>query len=371
MALALARRRGRSVLTLVAVALGLALSSIPAAGPATASIVAPATVVANLSVGLPSWWAGSSCDAARWNKLAPSYGWKISASRPGSHPLGASYLGVPVCGPRPGIDGSPDILWARPGWGESEWECVELAQRFMAQFYGVAPYGADGGYVVSNYRSSYGGGLIRIANGTPGLAPTPGDIMSFTTPVNPWGHVTVITASTVDGNGNGSVTMLSQNDTDNGWRTLAVVNWRVQGFNTFVPTAWLHDPAGRANPLADGTFVRVAGQSTVYRLAGGAPIPVTDWTQFGGPKPVTLIAAPQFARFNTYPSNGTYIKDAKTGQTFRIAGGAPEAIGTDAAKLPGLPPRRSRRSYRHRWSGMPPITLAFPKSTASTRRWRH
>ena len=27
-------------------------------------------------------------------------------------------------------DGGPDVLWTRPGWGEYEWECPELAFRF-------------------------------------------------------------------------------------------------------------------------------------------------------------------------------------------------------------------------------------------------
>ncbi len=334
-----ANSRARLLGVAAAAILGLLVTSVAAVGPeaGTASAAVVPLVTANVSVALPSWWGGSNCDAARWNKLAPSYGWKIDATHLGSHPLGASYLGVSVCGPRPGIDGSPDILWARSGWGESEWECVELAQRFMAQFYGVSAYGADGGYVVAHYRTSYGGGLVTIKNGTVGIAPAPGDIVSFMTPLNPWGHVTVVSASTVDGNGNGTVTMLTQNDTSNGWRTLSVVNWKLQGFNTFVaPAAWLHDPAGRANPLADGTFVKVSGQTPVYRLAGGAPIPVTDWTQFGGVKPATVIAAAQFSRLKVYPVDGTYISDASTKQSFRMAGGAPEAIDpADAAKLPG------------------------------------
>ncbi len=334
-----ANSRARLLGVAAAAILGLLVTSVAAVGPeaGTASAAVVPLVTANVSVALPSWWGGSNCDAARWNKLAPSYGWKIDATHLGSHPLGASYLGVSVCGPRPGIDGSPDILWARSGWGESEWECVELAQRFMAQFYGVSAYGADGGYVVAHYRTSYGGGLVTIKNGTVGIAPAPGDIVSFMTPLNPWGHVTVVSASTVDGNGNGTVTMLTQNDTSNGWRTLSVVNWKLQGFNTFVaPAAWLHDPAGRANPLADGAFVKVSGLAPVYRLAGGAPIPVTDWTQFGGVKPATVIAAAQFNRLPTYPTNGTYISDATTKVTYRMAGGAPEAIDpADAAKLPG------------------------------------
>ena len=76
--------------------------------------------------------------------------------------------------------------------------------------------------VVKNYSTAYGGNLVKISNGTVGRAPVPGDIVSFTTPNNPWGHVGVIAKSTVDANGNGTMQMMSQNDTSDGWRTLPV-----------------------------------------------------------------------------------------------------------------------------------------------------
>ena len=85
--------------------------------------------------------------------------------------MGAVYLGVPVCGPRPWVDGSPNVLWGRAGWGEAEWQCVELAQRFMAQVYGTRAYQANGSQVVKNYSTSYGGNLVKISNGTVGQRP--------------------------------------------------------------------------------------------------------------------------------------------------------------------------------------------------------
>ncbi len=75
------------------------------------------------------------------NPEAQYAGW----SGPGAHPLGASYLGVEVCGPRPAVDGAPDVVSRGPGWGEYEWECVELAMRFMWLIYGVRPYPAERG----------------------------------------------------------------------------------------------------------------------------------------------------------------------------------------------------------------------------------
>ncbi|HJU36327.1 MAG TPA: fibronectin type III domain-containing protein [Gaiellaceae bacterium] len=196
--------------------------------------------------GRPSWWNGSDCDAAHWNAAAAALGWTGA----GAHELGASYLGIPVCGPRRLADGAPDVWWTKSGWGEYEWECTELAFRFMAQAYGVSAYSANGDTVVANYASADGGGLVKVNNGTAGVAPMPGDVVSFNGPDN--GHVAVVASSSVNASGNGSITLLTENDTSNGWRTLAVSSWVVQGFGTRTPYGWLHDPKGRGGPGLKG-----------------------------------------------------------------------------------------------------------------------
>jgi len=202
----------------------------------------------------------------------------------GAHPLGASYLGIPVCGPRPAEDGAPDVLWRRPGWGELEFECVELAMRFMAQVYGVAPYGANGDNVVRNYTAADGGHLVKIANGSAGHAPLPGDVISFDSPG--LGHVAVVAASNVDAAGNGSITLLSQNDTTNGWRTLGVTHWKVASFGSEVPYGWLHDPAGRGNPNSTTTgpgYWMLGADGSVYAFGGVG--------NFGAPKAAAVSIA--------------------------------------------------------------------------------
>ncbi|MDQ6697817.1 MAG: DUF4214 domain-containing protein [Actinomycetota bacterium] len=209
------------------------------AGASTAAVAtasSPSTSAA--SVAAPDWWNGD-CDAGHWNAAAAAKGW----TGVGAHRLGASYLGVPVCGPRHN-DGGPDILWTRSAWGEYEWECPELAFRFMAQIYGVRAYGANGDDVVRNYRSSAGGGLEVVANGTRGRAPQPGDVMSFDL-AGGLGHVAVVESTAVDQNGDGTIRLITQNDTADGWRVLRVTGWVVQPFGNFVPYGWLHDPAGR------------------------------------------------------------------------------------------------------------------------------
>jgi CHAP domain len=178
----------------------------------------------------PTWWSGS-CDSG-------NYG--------GAHPLGATYRGVDVCGPRPGADGAPNrLVRFFPGaWGELEWQCVELSMRFMYVAYGVSPYGANGKDVVDNYTTASGGGLVRIANGT-GVAPAPGDVISFgATGSSPLGHTAVVESANVDGSGNGSIRLLSQNDTTDGWRTVSVSNWWVNGPAGGLGGVggWLHKP---------------------------------------------------------------------------------------------------------------------------------
>lgn len=271
------RRSGLTGRALCRASLALTFLAFPAlvvVGSEAAASGAPVT-----PVNAPSWWDGP-CDAVHWDQMAADAGW----SGPGAHPLGASYLGVQVCGPRPAVDGAPDITWTRPGWGAYEWECVELAMRFMAQIYGVHAYSANGVDVVSDYSPSDGGGLVKIANGTSGEAPEPGDIISFSDGGE--GHVVVVASSDVNAYGNGSITVLSQNDTSDGWRTLGVTNWWVDGFNIFTALGWLHDPLGRGNPSAPPTVVTGRVPQAAVGLSYGA-----DLVAVGGSGPYTWSVA--------------------------------------------------------------------------------
>lgn len=215
--------RRRSIRLGVAVAaVAISLSACLAPTPTGSGSLLPA----------PSWWSGN-CDSGNYA---------------GAHPLGASYRGVEVCGPRPGADGAPNrLVRFFPGaWGELEWQCVELSMRFMYLAYGVSPYGANGKDVVDNYTSASGGGLVRIANGTPGTPPAPGDVISFgATGTSSLGHTGVVESSSVDGSGNGTIHILSQNDSPDGWRTVSVRNWSVDGpaGGLGAVTGWLHKPS--------------------------------------------------------------------------------------------------------------------------------
>ncbi len=223
---------------------------------------------ADAALPTPSWWNGT-CDANHWNKAAASQGWKGA----GAHALGASFRGVAVCGPGPTQGGAPDVQWTKPGWGEFEWECVELTMRFMSLAYGVSAYNANGNNVVRNYSTADGGNLVKINNGTRGKYPKPGDVISFDNTSDPAGHAGVVAASNVDTSGNGSIKMLTQNDTSDGWRTLNVHSWRVAPFGSFVPYGWLHHPSGTGG----GTNHPPFGTAKAKALPGHG-VEVRGWT---------------------------------------------------------------------------------------------
>src|SRR5579863_2300262 len=93
----------------------------------------------------PSWWKSSAvCDTTKVSNSAP---------------LGASYRGVPACGPI-GLPANrkTEVIFPGPkgkaGWGEYEWQCVELSMRFMYLIYGIYAYNANGNQVVDNYQNS-------------------------------------------------------------------------------------------------------------------------------------------------------------------------------------------------------------------------
>jgi len=73
----------------------------------------------------------------------------------------------------------------------------------------------------------------------------------------------------------------------------------------------------------NGDFVRVGNTAGVYRLAGGAPIFVSSWVNFGGPQPVKSLTVAQWNALRKYPADGTFIKATGSGEVYRVAGQAP------------------------------------------------
>jgi murein DD-endopeptidase MepM/ murein hydrolase activator NlpD len=78
----------------------------------------------------------------------------------------------------------------------------------------------------------------------------------------------------------------------------------------------------------DGAFVSHVETGMVYRIAGGAPIYVSNWSAYGGPQPVTPVNSAQLAQYRAVPADGTFINSVQDGAVYRIAGGAPIYVST-------------------------------------------
>lgn len=256
--------------------------------PYVASASGSAKLAANDTLPRPAWWHGQ-CDG---NATYGNY--------PGSVPLGAVFDGLVACG-RPAGDSNDALVRFFPGaWGEYEWECVELSMRWMYQAWGVEPYGADGYDVVRNYPDGTAGyPLLQVdRNGTAGVTPQPGDVLSMQDGSG-FGHTEVVAWSSVNGSGNGTLRAITENygNGNNGWIALSVQHWVVSSPGMVV-TGWLHNPAWslqmpvlwqvtssgllqvKDNGGLGGGFVTVASGIASASVVGG-----------GGPRPAPLVAA--------------------------------------------------------------------------------
>lgn len=88
-----------------------------------------------------------------------------------------------------------------------------------------------------------------------------------------------------------------------------------------VPTAAPDAPSPQ--PPADGDFVRYGGD--VYRIAGGAPVLVSEWKHVGGKQPARTLSSKQFKALKDTPADGTLLRTGDD-EVYRVAGGAPIRI---------------------------------------------
>jgi hypothetical protein len=89
--------------------------------------------------------------------------------------------------------------------------------------------------------------------------------------------------------------------------------------------------------IPDGTFVQEEGSEAIHEIAGGAALFVSPqyWSTLG-PQAVTPISRQQFARLNPVPADGTLLEDS-TGSVYRVAGGAPLFV-SEPSLFPGIQP---------------------------------
>lgn len=140
-------------------------------------------------------------------------------------------------------------------------QCVELAERFLAVADGLAPVFANGQQVAANYHSTYASTELYL-NGSAsavGHAPVAGDVISFSNAPGfdavTDGHVAVVSSSAVDKRtGNGALT-IAQENVSRGYNryTLLVEHWRLVDPNSapdalfgFAYAEWLHVPPYRS-----------------------------------------------------------------------------------------------------------------------------
>lgn len=90
------------------------------------------------------------------------------------------------------------------------------------------------------------------------------------------------------------------------------------------PTGYIHFQ-DLATSFADGAYVSHGGN--VYRMAGGAPLFVATWTDWGK-KPVGLASNAQWAALRVTPADGTFLTTKTTKKIYRIVGGAPVYISS-------------------------------------------
>jgi hypothetical protein len=293
----------------------------PSPRPSPVAATADPYVTADGTLLPPPWWHGP-CDGA------------ANGGYPGSYPLGASWDGLVACGPGPNEGGADHLVSFSPGaWGEEEWECVELSMRWMYLAWGVPPYAANGGTNVDDYAAEHTGGppLVVVQNGTRGVAPEPGDVLELSD--GGYGHTEVVTATHVNTEGDGKVRVITENlsSPTDGWYTLTVSDWYVEGgFDSVVD--WLHNPswsleepvvatvsrAGRllvgAGPLAARTLVPAPKVAQAIVVGGGgtnpAPLLVIRTTRG------SVMARPiePGARWRVLPRSGVIAVAAASGE---------------------------------------------------------
>ena len=214
------RRSRRHLAGALALGLSVATGCLLLVGPAgatTASVQAHAGPAA-----APSWCSDHSSQLSGWTGTTPD---------------------LPICGPGPSYGGSwSNVDLPGPGGSFAQYynatpgfQCVELAERWLALGEDLAPVPANGDQVAASYHAAYPRSLL-VRSGTAaavGHAPVAGDVISFSTSPSfedpSDGHVAVVVASHVQSStGDGRVFLAQQNVSSNDYRmVLDLVDWRL------------------------------------------------------------------------------------------------------------------------------------------------
>ncbi|MBV8955715.1 MAG: DUF1906 domain-containing protein [Solirubrobacterales bacterium] len=94
--------------------------------------------------------------------------------------------------------------------------------------------------------------------------------------------------------------------------------------------------AGAAPLFPDGTLLQDQQTLAFYRVAGGAPMYVSDLNTVGGPQAAPVVSDQQLASMNRVPADRTFLVTS-AGRAYRVAGGAPIGV-SDWSVFGGMKP---------------------------------
>jgi hypothetical protein len=224
--------------------------------------------------------------------------WKAFCADAGATEVTVPGIAVPACGP---TGGTPiDLPYSYP-YGNSRvtytpgFQCVELTDRYMYVTRHWGTVGGDGADVVRVYGAAHK--IAPVVGGTPGEAPRPGDVISFSvepgfTDDNDFypGHTAIVSAASVGPAGNGSVTILSENFSGTAETTqLGVSNWSLQPIESAdADDDLVNTPYIEWLPLARpdaGSGTAAAARQTAIAVRHVAPVSAPSVTSHSAGQP--------------------------------------------------------------------------------------
>jgi hypothetical protein len=170
----------------------------------------------------PSWWNGTTCDKAHYPEAYSLLGYNSDGTP-------KTWRGIQVCGPLPGKTSNHIDAFSANGQGADQYEfmCPDLIARYLLTAYGLTSQVADGWQIVNVYTGLPNSPFHKVANdGSVHFAPAEGDVLSYGT--DDPGHTSIVTGSSVNGSGNGTINVIEQNVEASGTATLTMSNWIIQ-----------------------------------------------------------------------------------------------------------------------------------------------
>ena len=173
------------------------------------------------------------------------------ATNDDSFALGSPWHGVYACGPRTSVEENlTPVHFTSNAWGEYEFECVELVMRFLYQEWGILPWQGNANTIKDSPPNSI---IFYQNDGTHAIVP--GDIITEVAPSGTYGHTVIVTDVSVDATGTGTISILEQNSSPSGSRSLSINKWSFSSDPWTLDTiqGWLHVKANSSVPTPTAT----------------------------------------------------------------------------------------------------------------------